>query len=251
MPERRSLAFHSGYQRQSFRFDGDDAALPQSSHLLAVGLDWNQLWGLDAGENVAVELDGPVRRLFASRRSRRTRPQDDVGSGNRLDGGQENGDPAEIVASGWKSRAGTCRWITIFCSGSVPMPGCPSRPIPNCGTAGEGTVPWLAISLSWGRSCAGASGGGGSSKWEDSSSAILAFVSGRPFLSGRGDWFQDVGVGLRFKVLGQDFLNVFLGLDTRSRAFHHWAGLPSVGAAAVRQANWHKIGGESPLKRKD
>ena len=58
-----------------------------------------------------------------------------------------------------------------------------------------------------------------------------AFVSGRPFLSGNGERYQDVGVGLRLRVLGQEFLNVFLGLDTRSRTFHHWAGLPRIGVA--------------------
>ena len=62
-----------------------------------------------------------------------------------------------------------------------------------------------------------------------------AFVSGRPFLSGRGEWFQDVGVGLRLRVFGQEFLNVFLGLDTRSRTFHHWAGLPSIGGGLSSQ----------------
>lgn len=62
-----------------------------------------------------------------------------------------------------------------------------------------------------------------------------AFVPGRPYLPEEGEWFQDVGVGLRFKVLGQEFLNFFLGLDTRSRALNHWAGLPSIGASATNQ----------------
>ena len=58
-----------------------------------------------------------------------------------------------------------------------------------------------------------------------------AFVFGRPFLSGKGEWFQDVGVGLRFNVLGQEFLNVFLragyaepDLSSLDRASKHWSG---------------------------
>ena len=80
-----------------------------------------------------VELDGPVGRLFPSRRSRRTRPQDDVGSGGRLDGVQENGDSVEIVASGWNIGPGSAAGSLFFVRHRARCPSASQGPSRTAG----------------------------------------------------------------------------------------------------------------------
>ena len=236
MPERRSLAFHSGYQRQSFRFDGDDAALPQSSHLLAVGLEWNQLWGLDAGEN--ARLSWMARFDAFSPLAGAGEPAHRMASGLGIDWTVARKTETRLRLSLQGGSSGRNLPLDhYFLFGIGPDARLPLKAHPELRDGRRGNSPmgrdFVLLGAELGRRLW---------RWRflEVGGFVFsdtAFVSGRPFLSGEGEWFQDVGVGLRFKVLGQEFLNVFLGLDTRSRAFHHWAGLPSsqfggVGTAA-------------------
>ncbi|MDE2928840.1 MAG: tetratricopeptide repeat protein [Acidobacteriota bacterium] len=231
MSARRSLAFHGGYQRQEFRFGGDASQHTQSPHLLAAGLEWNQLWGLDAGENARLSW---MARFDAF---------------SPLAGG---GDPSHRMMSGlgidWTLARKTESRLRLSIQGGVsgrdlpldhyflfgigPDARLPLKAHPELRDSRKGNSPmgrdFVLLGAELGRRL-----------WRWGLLEVggfvfsdTAFVSGRPFLGGAAEWFQDVGVGVRFRVLGQDFLNVFLGLDTRSRTFHHWAGLPSVGAGA-------------------
>ena len=231
MSDRRSLSFHGGYQRQSFRFDRDGAALPHSPHLLAVGLEWNQLWGLDAGENARLSW---MARLDAfSPLAGAGEPAHRMTSGLGIDWTVARKTDTRLRLSLQGGSSGRNLPLDhYFLFGIGPDARLPLKAHPELRDGRRGNSPmgrdFVLLGADLGRRLW---------RWRflEVGGFVFsdtAFVSGRPFLSGRGDWFQDVGVGLRFKVLGQDFLNVFLGLDTRSRAFHHWAGLPSVGAAA-------------------
>lgn len=231
MSERRSLAFHGGYQRQEFRFGEEEAALPQSPHLLAMGLEWNQLWGLDAGENARLSW---MARFDAF---------------SPLAGG---GDPSHRMMSGlgidWTLARKTESRLRLSIQGGVsgrdlpldhyflfgigPDTRLPLKAHPELRDSRKGNSPmgrdFVLLGAELGRRL-----------WRWGLLEVggfvfsdTAFVSGRPFLTGEREWFQDVGVGLRLRVLGQEILNVFLGLDARSRNFHHWAGLPSIGAGA-------------------
>ncbi len=231
MSERRSLAFHGGYQRQSFRFHGNDAALPQSPHLLAVGLEWNQLWGLDAGEN--VRLSWMARFDAFSPLAGAGEPAHRMTSGLGIDWTVARKTETRLRVSlqgGFSGRDLPLDHYFLF--GIGPDARLPLKAHPELGDGRRGNSPmgrdFVLLGAELGRRlCRWRFLEVGGFVFSDT-----AFVSGRPFLPGEGEWFQDVGVGLRFKVLGQEFLNVFLGLDTRNRTFHHWAGLPSVGAAS-------------------
>ena len=236
MSDRRSLSFHGGYQRQSFRFDGDTTALPQSPHLLAVGLEWNQLWGLDAGEN--ARLSWMARFDAFSPLAGAGEPSHRMMSGLGIDWTVARRSETRLRLS---LRGGVSgRDLPLdhyFLFGIGPDARLPLKAHPELRDSRRGNSPmgrdFVLLGAELGRRL-----------WRWGFLEVggfvfsdTAFVSGRPFLSATGDWFQDVGVGLRFKVLGQEFLNVFLGLDARSRTFHHWAGLPSsqfggVGTAA-------------------
>ena len=227
---RRSLAIHGGYQRQDYRFEGDKIALPQSPHLLAVGLEWNQLWGLDAGENARLSW---MARLDAF---------SPIGAA---------GEPAHRMMSGlgvdWTVAGKSETRLRLSLQGGVSGRDLPLDHYFLFGTGPDARLPLKAHpelrdgrrgNSPMGRDFVLLSAELGRRLWRWGLLEVggfvfsdTAFVSGRPFLSGSGERFQDVGVGLRLRVLGQEFLNVFLGLDTRSRTFHHWAGLPSIGAA--------------------
>ncbi len=236
MSDRRSLSFHGGYQRQSFRFDGDTTALPQSPHLLAVGLEWNQLWGLDAGEN--ARLSWMARFDAFSPLAEAGEPSHRMMSGLGIDWMMAKRSETRLRLSLQGGVSGRNLPLDhYFLFGIGPDARLPLKAHPELRDGRRGNSPmgrdFVLLSAELGRRLW---------RWRflEVGGFVFsdtAFVSGRPFLSATGDWFQDVGVGLRFKVLGQEFLNVFLGLDARSRTFHHWAGLPSsqfggVGTAA-------------------
>ena len=226
MSERRSLAFHGGYQRQEFRFGGDGAALPQSPHLLAAGLEWNQLWGLDAGENARLNwmarFDAFSPLTGGGESSRR------MTSGLAIDWTLARKTETRLRLSLQGGVSGRDLPLDhYFLFGIGPDARLPLKAHPELRDGRRGNSPmgreFVLLGAEMGRRLW---------RWgflEVGGFAFsdTAFVSGRPFLSAEGEWFQDIGVGLRLRVLGQEFLNVFLGLNTRSRTFHHWAGLPS------------------------
>ena len=226
LSERRSLAFHGGYQRQEYRFGGEESGLPQSPHLLAVGLEWNQHWGLDAGENARLSW---MARFDAF---------------SPLAGG---GESSHRMTSGlgidWTLARKTETRMRLSLQGGVsgrdlpldhyflfgigPDARLPLKAHPELRDGRRGNSPmgrdFVLLGAELGRRL-----------WRWGVLEVggfvfsdTAFVSDRPFLGGAGEWFQDVGVGLRLRVFGQEFMNVSLGLDTRSRALNHWAGLSS------------------------
>lgn len=231
MSKRRSLSFQGGYQRQDFRFDRDEAALPHSPHLLVAGLEWNQLWGLDAGEN--ARLNWMARFDAFSPLTGSGEPSRRMMSGLGIDWTVARKTETRLRLSlqgGFSGRNLPLDHYFLF--GIGPDARLPLKAHPELRDGRRGNSPmgrdFVLLGAELGRKL-----------WRWGLLEVggfvfsdTAFVSGRPFVRGEGEWFQDVGVGLRLKVLGREFLNVFLGLDTRSRAFHHWAGLPSVGAAA-------------------
>lgn len=229
MSDRGSLAFHGGYQRQEFRFGEDAAALPQSPHLLAAGLEWNQLWGLDAAEN--ARLSWMARFDAFSPLAEGGEPSHRMASGLGIDWTLARKTETRLRLSLQGGVSGRDLPLDhYFLFGIGPDARLPLKAHPELRDGRRGNSPmgrdFVLLSAELGRRLW---------RWgflevEGFAFSDTAFVSGRPFLSGKGEWFQDVGVGFRLKVLGQEFLNVFLGLDTRSRTFHHWAGLPS-GAA--------------------
>ena len=230
MSGRRSLSFHGGYQRQEFRFEGDEAALPQSPHLMAVGLEWNQLWGLDAGEN--ARLNWMARFDAFSPLGGAGEPAHRMMSGLEIDWTVARKTETRLRLSLQGGVSGRDLPLDhYFLFGIGPDARLPLKAHPELRDGRRGNSPmgrdFVLLGAELGRRL-----------WRLGFFEVggfvfsdTAFVSGRPFSSGAGEWFQDIGVGLRLRVLGQDFLNVFLGLDTRSRTFHHWAGLPSIGAA--------------------
>lgn len=233
MSERRSLAFHGGYQRQEFRFGGEEAALPQSPHLLAAGLEWNQLWGLDAGEN--ARLSWMARFDAFSPLAGAGEPSHRMMSGLGMDWTLARKTETRLRLSFQGGVSGRDLPLDhYFLFGIGPDARLPLKAHPELRDGRRGNSPmgrdFVLLGAELGRRL-----------WRWGFLEVggfvfsdTAFVSGRPFLPGEGEWFQDVGVGLRLRVLGQEFLNVFLGLDTRSRTFHHWAGLPSIGVASWR-----------------
>lgn len=233
MSERRSLAFHGGYQRQEFRFGGDDGGLPQSPHLLAAGLEWNQLWGLDAGEN--ARLSWMARFDAFSPVAGAAGPSHRMMSGLGIDWTVARKTETRMRLSLQGGVSGRDLPLDhYFLFGIGPDARLPLKAHPELRAGRRGNSPmgrdFVLLGSELGRRL-----------WRWGVLEVggfvfsdTAFVSGRPFLTGAGEWFQDVGMGVRFRVFGQEFLNVFLGLDTRSRAFRHWAGLPSIGAASWR-----------------
>ncbi len=226
MSDRRSLAFHGGYQHQEFRFGQDEVVLPQSPHLLAAGLEWNQLWGIDAGENARLgwmaRFDAFSPLTGAGESSHRMMSR--LGIDWTLARKSETRLRLSLQG-GISGRDLPLDHYILF--GIGPDARLPLKAHPELRDGRRGNSPmgrdFLLLGAEMGRRL-----------WRWGFLEVggfvfsdTAFVSGRPFLPGEGEWFQDVGVGVRFRVLGQEFLNVYLGLDTRSRTFHHWAGLPS------------------------
>lgn len=230
LSERRSLAVHGGYQRQEFRFGGEGAALPQSPNLLAAGLEWNQLWGLDAGEN--ARLSWMARFDTFSPFTGGGESSHRMTSGLGIDWMLARKSETRLrfsLQGGISGRDLPLDHYFLFGIGPDARLSLKAHPELRDGRRGNSPMgrDFVLLGAELGRRL-----------WRWGVLEVVgfvfsdtAFISGRPFLPGEGEWFQDVGVGLRLRVLGQEVLNVFLGLDTRSRAFNHWAGLPSVGAA--------------------
>ena len=230
MSERRSLVFHGGYQSQEFRFGEDATALPQSPHLLAAGLEWNQLWGLDAGEN--ARLSWMARFDAFSPLAGAGEPSHRMMSGLGMDWTLARKTETRLRISFQGGVSGRDLPLDhYFLFGIGPDARLPLRAHPTLRNGRRGNSPmgrdYVLLGAELGRRL-----------WRWGFLEVggfvfsdTAFVSGRPFLPREREWFQDVGVGLRLRVLGQEILSVFLGLDARSRNFHHWAGLPSIGAA--------------------
>jgi len=227
---RRSLAFQGGYQRQEFRFGGDGAAPPQSPHLLAAGLEWNQLWGLDAGEN--ARLSWMARFDAFSPLAGGGGPSHRMTSGLGIDWILARKTETRLRLSLQGGISGRDLPLDhYFLFGIGPDARLPLKAHPELRDGRRGNSPMGRDFVLLGAELGRRLWRWGVLEMGGFVFSDTAFVSGRPFLPGEGEWFQDVGVGVRFRVLGQEVLNVFLGLDTRSRTFNHWAGLPSVGAA--------------------
>ena len=230
LSERRSLAFHGGYQRQEFRFGGDAAALPQSPHLLATGLEWNQLWGLDTGEN--ARLSWTARFDAFSPLAGGGEASHRMTSGLGIDWMLARKTETQLRLSLQGGISGRNLPLDhYFLFGIGPDARLPLKAHPELRDGRRGNSPMGRNFVLLGTELGRRLWSWGVLEVGGFVFSDTAFVSGRPFLPGEGKWFQDVGVGIRFRVLGQEVLNVFLGLDTRSRAFNHWAGLPSIGAA--------------------
>jgi hypothetical protein len=51
-------------------------------------------------------------------------------------------------------------------------------------------------------------------------------IDRRPFGDSTRQWFQDLGFGLRFGGVGQEWIETIFGFDLKKSSFHFWAGVP-------------------------
>jgi hypothetical protein len=51
-------------------------------------------------------------------------------------------------------------------------------------------------------------------------------IARRPFGDTARQWFQDLGFGLRFGGMGQEWIETLFGFDLKTSSFHLWLGIP-------------------------
>jgi tetratricopeptide (TPR) repeat protein len=225
--KRRSLSIRTGYEHQLLSFEEKEDSFPQDPHLVRLGLEWNQLFGLNHSDTVQLawkcRLDG--LSVFGQEGSR-ARQFFTVLSLPWLIDSQSPTELTLSLGAGVSSEDLPFNHYFILGVGQdSPLP-LRAHPAVQNGQKGHGPMGrnFLSANLGFQRRL---------SRWHVleihgiTFSSDTAMVSNGPFGDLEKEWYQDVGFGLRMGVLGQDLVELLFGFDLKTSSFNFWVGLPN------------------------
>lgn len=221
---RKSLLLRTGYEHQFLRFVGEQN-FPYSPHLIRIGIEWNQLVGLNDADTVQVAL--------------KSRYDAFAGPGQETNGARQFN---TVLSFPWLMDRKTQSQLKLSLGAGVSSEGLPlnhyfilgvgqDNPLPlrahptvQNGLKGHGPMGrhYLLANVEFQRRLF---------NWRTLAITGLTFsdtamVSGVPFGQPDRSWYQDVGFGVRMGALGRDLVDLLLGVDLKASSFNFWIGLP-------------------------
>jgi len=221
---RKSLSIGTGYEHQFLRFVGDPD-FPYSPHLIRIGIEWNQLFGLNDADTVQLAL--------------KSRYDTFAGPGQENNGARQLN---TVLSFPWLIDRKTQSQLELSLGAGVSSKGLPLNHYFILGVGQDNPLPLRAHPTVQSRR----KGHGPMGRnyvlanvefhrrlfnWRTLAITGLTFsdtamVSGVPFGQPDRSWYQDVGFGVRMGALGRDLLDFLLGVDLKTSSFNFWIGLP-------------------------
>ncbi len=226
MRDEGSFSIHAGYHHQLFRFE-EGHNLSSNPHLVRVGSEWNQLFSLNIADTTRLSWRSRLDTFSSFGRAKSRSWQ--LSSAVKL-----YWRPGNWSASGLKLsfRTGLSSYNLpldhYFILGVGQDEPLPLRAHPTVENGRKGNSPmgrkYALANLEYYRQIF---------VWRLLEIDALTFsdsaiVSGAPFQSSEKEWFQDVGWGFHFKVMGREVLQILFGFDLKTNSFHSWLGLPGL-----------------------
>ena len=225
---RKSFSIHAGYHHQYFRFEEGHNNHSSNPHLVRVGSEWNQLFSLNRADTARLSWRSRLDAFsgfgraksrawqFSSTAKLHWRRGDRSASGLKLS-----------LRTGLSSHnLPLDRYFILGVGQDDPLP---LRAHPTVENGQKGNSPmgrkYALANLEYYRRIL---------VWRFLEVGALTFsdsaiVSGSPFQASEKEWFQDVGGGFHFKVMGLEVLQILFGFDLKTNSFHSWLGLSGPG----------------------
>lgn len=221
---RKSLEMRGGYEYDRLLSPGP-TNLPETSHFLLLGTEWNQRIGLSASDDVRLDIDAGLDGLFGqgANKSRSGKSQAAVRVGWLFDRRSQSQFLFDI-GGGYAGAEVPLDSFYIFGVGQDnPLP-LRAHPAVNRGRKGNSPMgrQYLLANLELRRRVF---------RWsileiEGLLFSDTALVGKTPFGDPGYRWFQDVGCGFRLGALGQERMEVLFGFDLKESKFNLWVGIP-------------------------
>jgi hypothetical protein len=222
---RKSLSFHGGYEHQRLDFDDERRNPDDDPHYLKIGIEWNQLVGLTLGDSLRLRWGARLETLrgFGGKKTRASQITSRLG----LDW-----DLAESSRSALSVALGVGLASENLPLNQYPVTGVGQddplllRAHPTVDEGRKGNSPMgrhhLLLNLELRRRLL---------RWKLIELGGLIFcdtgiIAGSPFVDPARRYYQDLGFGLRFGALGQEWIETLFGFDLQASSFNFWIGIP-------------------------
>jgi len=223
---RKSLLLRGGYKYQSELFP-PSSNLPGDSHFAIIGTRWEQVFSLNASDDLQLHLHANIDGFF--------------GHGSEGSRSEQLKTDLEVRWLMQRTTGTECRFTlgAGYSSTSMPLDSyfilgvgqdnpLPLRAHPTVDQGRKGNSPmgrqFMLANLEIRRRAL---------KWRVLEVGVFAFsdtalVGGAPFEKRGRQWFQDVGFGFRLGALGREYVEVLFGFDAKDSNFNLWLGIPLV-----------------------
>jgi hypothetical protein len=222
---RKSLSFHGGYEHQQLSFDDARQHPANDPHYMRIGLEWNQLVGLTVADTMQLKWGARLDTYtgFGGKESRSSQVTSKLG----VDWALEERSRSELsVALGAGLSSENLPLDHYFILGVGQEDPLPLRAHPTVDKGRKGNSPmgrqYFLVNLELQRRLL---------RWKllEISGSVFSdtgIIAQRPFVDPAHQCFQDLGFGLRFGAMGQEWVEILFGFDLRTSSFHLWLGVP-------------------------